>query len=148
MKVRFYSTEENRELRVAVIAACVGERWAFCRHRDRTTWEIPGGHREPDEPIDQTAVRELYEETGAVGSVLRQVCIYGVDPEDGGAETCGMLYFARVERVEELPPDSEMAERVFSVSPQGKWTYPHIQPLLLEQAAWFGRKADQREKSR
>lgn len=69
MKVRFYSTEENRELRVAVIAACVGERWAFCRHRDRTTWEIPGGHREPDEPIDQTAVRELYEETGAVGSV-------------------------------------------------------------------------------
>lgn len=147
MTVRFYSTEEKRELNFAVIAASAGEGWIFCRHRDRTTWEIPGGHREPGEAIDQTAVRELYEETGAADAALTRVCIYGVDPQDGGAETCGMLYFARVDGWGDLPPESEMAERVVSISPPGAWTYPSIQPLLLERAAVLRRETANRDKS-
>jgi 8-oxo-dGTP pyrophosphatase MutT (NUDIX family) len=27
-------------------------------------WDLPGGKREPDEPVTRTAVRETYEETG------------------------------------------------------------------------------------
>ncbi|MCR5214807.1 MAG: NUDIX domain-containing protein [Eubacterium sp.] len=33
----------------------------FCKHRDRDTFEVPGGHREPSEEIIDTAKRELYE---------------------------------------------------------------------------------------
>jgi len=37
----------------------------FCKHKDRDTFEFPGGHREKDEKIEETAKRELWEETGA-----------------------------------------------------------------------------------
>jgi 8-oxo-dGTP diphosphatase len=46
-------------------------KFVFCKHKDRDTWEIPGGHREkfPDgnwENIIATAKREMHEETGAL----------------------------------------------------------------------------------
>ena len=55
-------------LKFAVIAARSEGKWVFCRHRERTTLEIPGGHREPGESVDQTAARELREETGIAAS--------------------------------------------------------------------------------
>ena len=27
-------------------------KWVFCRHKERNTWEIPGGHREMGEAIE------------------------------------------------------------------------------------------------
>ena len=39
-------------------------------------WDLPKGHREPGEPIETTAVREVQEETGARGLELgRLICI-------------------------------------------------------------------------
>ena len=35
------------------------------RHKDRSTFEIPGGHIEDGEDYISCAKRELYEETGA-----------------------------------------------------------------------------------
>src|SRR5450759_3451320 len=35
-------------------------RLVLCRHRDRSTWETPGGHIEPGESPREAAVRELY----------------------------------------------------------------------------------------
>ena len=66
-KVRFYDRADDGLLRYAVIAARAGGRWVFCRHRERDTLELPGGHREPGEDILETAERELREETGAAG---------------------------------------------------------------------------------
>ncbi|MFR7445451.1 MAG: NUDIX domain-containing protein [Sellimonas intestinalis] len=42
------------------------------------TYEVPGGHREAGETIDETARRELYEETGATDFDLFPVCVYSV----------------------------------------------------------------------
>ncbi len=50
-RVRFYDRVDDGLLRYAVIAARAGGRWVFCRHRERDTLELPGGHREPGEDI-------------------------------------------------------------------------------------------------
>ena len=52
--VKTYSTEQipAEKLAFSVIAARYRGKWVFCRHKKRTTWEIPGGHREAGETAD------------------------------------------------------------------------------------------------
>ena len=78
VKVTFYKPNKivDQNLLFAVIAARCGEKWVFCRHKQRDTWEIPGGHREPGEAIEETAKRELYEETGLIAQEMRLVGVF------------------------------------------------------------------------
>lgn len=64
----FYKLNEipDANFEIAVIAARSKDKWVFCRHKQRDTWEMPGGHREQGETIDEAAKRELWEETGAL----------------------------------------------------------------------------------
>lgn len=66
MKVKFHETVDDKLLKFAVIISKHNGKWVFCKHKERNTYEIPGGHREPNEPILETAKRELSEETGAL----------------------------------------------------------------------------------
>lgn len=135
MKVSFYDTVEDSLLKFAVIVSKANGKWVFCQHRNRDTYEIPGGHREPGEAILTTAKRELREETGAIDFTLRPVCVYSVTAPDNfnGAETFGMLFFAKINRFEpEL--HHEIKRILLSDSPPVAWTYPKIQPKLLEEA--------------
>ena len=79
IKVNFYESVSDGRLKYAVIAARYNGKWVWCRHRERATFEIPGGHREAGENISDTARRELYEETGAVRYDIFPVCVYSVD---------------------------------------------------------------------
>lgn len=47
MIVKFYDQVEDEKLKFAVIAARAEGKWVFCKHKARTTFEMPGGHREP-----------------------------------------------------------------------------------------------------
>ena len=69
LEVNFHpaATVPDERLKYAVIMAQEDGRWLICRHKERTTWEIPGGHRESDERIEETAKRELYEGNGCDG---------------------------------------------------------------------------------
>ena len=78
MKVNFYEEIEDSLLKFAVIVAKSEGKWVFCKHKDRETFEIPGGHREKQESILQAAKRELMEETGAIDFSIKPICVYSV----------------------------------------------------------------------
>lgn len=128
LKVTFPETVPDNELKFAVIVARSEGKWVFCKHRERDTYECPGGHREPGENIETTARRELWEETGAESFALREIGPYAVD--DGGEVTHGMLYFAEIERFGELPALEIECVELMEALPEA-WTYPLIQPYLL-----------------
>ncbi|MBQ5782984.1 MAG: NUDIX domain-containing protein, partial [Oscillospiraceae bacterium] len=104
-------------------------RWVLCKHRQRNTYECPGGHRECGENITETAKRELWEETGAVRYDLNPVCVYSV--RDDTKETFGMLYFAEISGFEPLP-QLEIENIEFFKELPSAWTYPDIQPILID----------------
>ncbi|WP_322201657.1 NUDIX hydrolase [Acutalibacter intestini] len=133
--VKFYDEAADELLRFAVILAKYQDKWVFCKHRRRETLEIPGGHRELGEDILTTARRELYEETGALEYTIQQVCVYSVTAPDNfdGVESFGMLYYAKIMDLErEL--HSEIEKIVVTAQLPSAWTYPEIQPKLLEEA--------------
>lgn len=137
IRVDFHSITDISDecLKYAVIMAEEDGRWLLSRHRDRVTWEIPGGHREAGESIHEAAVRELYEETGVTDAELVPVEIYSVTREDG-ATSYGMLFLARVKARGALPAHSEMREvKVVHLLPQ-ELTYPDIQPKLFSRVQY------------
>lgn len=134
IEVKFYDTVNDELLKFAVIASVSNGKWVFCKHKERDTYECPGGHREIGESIDDTAKRELYEETGAIDYTIKPICVYSVISKDSikTTETFGMLYYADILNFEnELHSEIEKIE-LFDELPT-KWTYPLIQPLLLEE---------------
>ena len=133
LTVTFHTHDEidDSALKFAVIAAQYQGRWILSRHKQRSTWEIPGGHREAGEAIDETAHRELWEETGAVDAALQRVCVYNV--AQNGNPSYGMLYYANVSRLGALPEGSEIAEIGYFDDLPENLTYPAIQPHLYRE---------------
>ena len=83
-----------------------------------------------------TAKRELTEETGAVEFEIKPVCVYSVKGktranENGEDESFGMLYVADIFSFGRL--DSEIEKIVITDVLVEDWTYPLIQPKLIEE---------------
>jgi len=131
IKVEFYKSDEVADelLKYAVIATLEKDKWVFVRHRERNTWEIPGGRREPNEDILKTAERELIEETGATQYSLETICHYSVSIES--KKTYGLLAFAEVQEFGKALTLEIGEKKAFSEMP-AELTYPLIQPKLLE----------------
>lgn len=132
-EVRFYETVEDSLLKFAVILARSDGKWVFCKHRERTTLEIPGGHREAGERVEQAAQRELREETGAKEFTIWPVCVYSVVRDNPLGESFGGLYAAEITSFGELHSEIEKIV-LLDEPPEDNWTYPEIQPELLKEA--------------
>jgi 8-oxo-dGTP diphosphatase len=136
-KVSFHDPDFKPDtgLIYSVIAARFEDKWIFVRHHDRSTWEIPGGHIESIESPDDTARRELTEETGAEEFNLTCVATYSVEKE--GTAGFGKLFLAEVTRINILLPNSEIAETILLSDLPDKLTYPDIQPYLFRRVLEF-----------
>ncbi len=137
MNVKFYDTIDDNLLTFAVIIARSNRKWVLCKHKERDTFEVPGGRREPGESIDETARRELYEETGALDFSITPICVYSVTGKtratDTAEETFGMLYYADIRSFE--PELHSEIEAIYLMDElPTNWTYPLIQPKLIEEA--------------
>lgn len=134
MKVKFYENIDDKLLKFAVIIAKSNGKWVLCKHKQRTTYEAPGGHRENGETIEETAKRELIEETGAAQFSIMPVCVYSVTGKNRvnqtGEETFGMLYHAEITKFHAGLHSEIEKIFLFDELPQN-WTYPEIQPLLI-----------------
>ena len=137
VEVNFHDDMADEFLKFAVIIAKTEGKWVFCKHKERSTYEVPGGHREAGETILEAAKRELQEETGAVEFTIQPVCVYSVKgktrinkQEDD--VSFGMLFVAEIFSFEEL--HSEIETILITDTLVENWTYPLIQPKLLEEA--------------
>ena len=131
MKIDFYKAEEidDEKVTFVVIVSRYEDKWIVVRHQERSTWEIPGGHREELEDLKRAAERELYEETGAKQFNLIPICVYSVKIN----ERCsyGKLFYAEIKELGKLP-ELEIAEIKFVDDILNEHlTYPLIQPLLF-----------------
>lgn len=135
LEVKFYDSVDDSLLKFAVIVSQSNGKWVFCKHKERDTYEVPGGHREAGESILETAKRELQEETGAIRFDMKPLCVYSVTGKtrvnDMGEESFGLLCYAEItEFATEL--HSEMEKIVLLDELPEEWTYPLIQPKLIE----------------
>lgn len=138
VEVKFYEQIDDTLLKFAVIIARTNGKWVFCKHKERDTYEVPGGHREAGESIFETAKRELREETGAIDFEIKPVCIYSVRGktrinENINDESFGMLFVADIYSFEK-DLHSEIEKILITDELVDNWTYPLIQPKLLEEA--------------
>ena len=137
LEVKFYDNVADELLKYAVIISRTNGKWIFCKHKERETFEVPGGRREWGESIVDTAKRELAEETGSVEFDIKPICVYSVKGktrvnENEEDESFGMLFIADVFSFEEL--HSEIEKILVTDTLVENWTYPLIQPRLIEEA--------------
>lgn len=136
MIVRFYEETEDAKLKFAVVIALYNGKFVLCKHKNRDSLELPGGHREKSEDIITTARRELYEETGATKFTLKEISIYSVEGEDGivntKEETFGKLFYAEITEFEKSINSEIEKIELYDDIPYSNLTYPIIHSLLLE----------------
>ena len=65
------------------------------------------GHIEEGESWEEACKREIYEETGGVIKEVKPICVYKIS-------SFGILCFAEIEKLEELPKEFEMEKIILS----------------------------------
>ena len=144
MIIKFYENFEDSKIKFAVIIALYDGKFVLCKHKNRDSFEFPGGHREIGENIFTTAERELHEETGAIRFSLDEVSVYSVEGKDGiietDKETFGKLFCANITEFENTIQSEIEKIEFFESVPCFNLTYPVIHSALLEKYKNFIKK--------
>ena len=139
LQVSVHDMVPDEAVTFVVIVCRYRGKWLFAKHKERDTFEIPGGHREAGETLYEAACRELCEETCAILYEIMPVCYYSVlgktRVNPTGVRSFGQLFFADISQLGTITSEIKTVE-LFDALPQ-YLTYPQIQPLLFEEASRY-----------
>lgn len=131
LTLKFYNNVVDDLLLYAIILAKYENKWIFCKHKLRSTYEVPGGKRHKGETMLDAAKRELHEETGASQFCIKPWLPYSVI--ECGIESFGMIFYADVNKLGPLPNHEMESIFLFDTLPDIKqWTYPTLQPAIIQ----------------
>ena len=127
LPVKLYdlNSVSDSELTRVILVCEYDNKWVFSKHRERGTWEIPGGHIEEGETWMEAAKRELYEETGAIDVDIEPICLYKIS-------TYGILCYAKIKEFSKIPEGFEMEEIGFFENEPENLTYKETHHLFFE----------------
>jgi 8-oxo-dGTP diphosphatase len=96
-------------------------------------WAFPGGFVEESETLEQSAKRELQEETGIARLYLEQLYSFGDPGRDPRGHTVTVAYYALVKLSDHAPKAADDAKAVdwFSVSKPPKLAFDHAMILKM-----------------
>ncbi len=94
---------KDSELTRVILVCSYNGKWLLCKHKEKGTWEVPGGHIENGEDWESAAKRELYEETGVTKANIEAVCLYKIS-------TYGIICYVEVEELGSNILEYEMDE--------------------------------------
>lgn len=129
MKVEICNKKNDKlVLDYVVIFAKYKEQWILVRHRDRNTWEFPGGKIEHGENALCAAKRELFEETGATEYTINEFVEFNVIVN--GRNSYGRVYVSIITCLG-IKPCSEIEEIKMTSYLNHKLTHPQIYEVLI-----------------
>ena len=134
MKCNTYNSGFLWDYKYVVIFAVFSDKWVFCKHKSRESWETAGGHIETGETPLDAAKRELFEETGALEFEIKQLCDYWACDEPHETRNLGwangVVFFAEITTLGELPESETEKIELFETIPTNQ-TYPDIMAALV-----------------
>ncbi|MFG6327292.1 MAG: NUDIX domain-containing protein [Lachnospiraceae bacterium] len=122
MAKKNYLAGQLDNIEFVVIFTKYQDKWVYCWHKKRESYEHPGGHVEKGETPLAAAKRELYEETGITDCDIMPLWDYEFIWDNGMGQNNGRVYIALVHSLGEMP-ESEMDRiELFDTVPE-KYTY-------------------------
>lgn len=97
--------EIDDEYTGAIVIPFYGDKFVMTFHPGRKGWEFPGGKKEENESLLQCAIRETFEETGAILSELKPIGYYRIVKDKHAFKT--LVYKGNVAIFEPKPRWSE-----------------------------------------
>ncbi|TDT67417.1 8-oxo-dGTP diphosphatase [Hypnocyclicus thermotrophus] len=129
VKIDFYDLDIICKYKYVVLVAKYNKKLVLVKHKNRESWEIPGGHIEKNETPLEAAKREIYEETGAIKYNITPIATYSVTIKN--IIDYGQLFFVEIFEFDNLPNFEIEKINLFDSLPKNL-TYPDIQPILFD----------------
>ncbi len=115
----------DEELTRVILVCRFKGKWLLCKHKEKGTWEVPGGHIEPGEKVMDAAKRELCEETGVSKANIEKICLYKIS-------TFGLICYAEILELGNNKLEYEMDEISLFDELPNNMTYYDTHKMFIE----------------